>query len=794
MRSPIQILLVGLVCLAAAAGGVVWLASMGPEGASKVARSSPAEAPPPDRPEAPAPGPAASAPEPARKPGIFLTTQGFEDGGVGLANEFTGTIHDPSDLGAIRQALLNRPKLARGVMEAEVDRLHVGPRAPAGEIAYALAVRRNLGLLAMYEGRFDDATGVFEKDLALARSSPALPTAARLDLMALLGIVAMRRGEVANCIECVGPSSCIFPISPEAAHTVPAGSREAILRFTGYLDEAPGDLRVRWLLNLAYMTLGEYPAKVPPKYLISLEPFASAADVGRFENVASAAGLTLRGPNQAGGSIFDDFNGDGRPDLFTTSLDVDRGASLFLNRGDGTFEDHSDKAGITDQVYVLNLTRADYDNDGDLDLLLLRGAWEKPLRMSLLRNKGDGSFEDVTIPSGLGLPISSESAAWGDYDDDGLLDVFVCGEFLPPSGIPGKSDGDPRNRCRLYHNRGDGTFEDVAASAGVAAEICSKGSAWGDYDGDGKLDLYVSNIVGPCRLYHNEGGGKFVDKAAELGALGADASFAVWFWDYDNDGKLDLYVNENMYSLAEELASYLGLPVSRTSRPRFYRNLGPQGFADLTREVGLDHGMTPMGCNFADLDNDGDLDLYLGTGGMSFEHLVPNRLFINIDGQKFADATTSSGTGHLQKGHGVSFADFDGDGDLDFFVEAGGAVPGDRSYNLLFKNPGHGRHWLQVKLIGTRTNRSAIGAHLEAVIRSADGRTRSIHRTIGNNSSFGGNSLVESIGLKDDAQVAELRVTWPTSKTSQTFRNLNADQAIEITEGADTFRAVGKGR
>ncbi len=121
--------------------------------------------------------------------------------------------------------------------------------------------------------------------------------------------------------------------------------------------------------------------------------------MGRFANVASRVGLTVRGPNLAGGSIFDDFNGDGLPDLFTTSLDADLGASLYINRGDGTFEDRSASAGLGDQVYALNVTRADFDNDGDLDVLLLRGAWETPLRLSLLRNKGDGGFDDVTVAS-----------------------------------------------------------------------------------------------------------------------------------------------------------------------------------------------------------------------------------------------------------------------------------------------------------------------------------------------------------------------------------------------------------
>ncbi|HEY2156264.1 MAG TPA: FG-GAP-like repeat-containing protein, partial [Isosphaeraceae bacterium] len=130
--------------------------------------------------------------------------------------------------------------------------------------------------------------------------------------------------------------------------------------------------------------------------------------VGRFENVATLVGLVARGPDLAGGCIFDDFNGDGRPDVLTSAFDVAHGATLFVNKGDGTFEDRSSDSGLDDQVYALNVSRADFDNDGDLDLLLLRGAWEGPARMSLLRNKGNGSFEDVTIAAGLGQPIATE--------------------------------------------------------------------------------------------------------------------------------------------------------------------------------------------------------------------------------------------------------------------------------------------------------------------------------------------------------------------------------------------------
>ncbi len=354
----------------------------------------------------------------------------------------------------------------------------------------------------MYEGKFREAADWLEKALESSKY-PSVPATTRTRLLAVLGIIAMRRGEIENCLECLGPSSCIVPIASDAVHRNPSGSREAVKWFLAYLKEMPRDLRVIWLLNIAYMTLGEHPQKVPPEYQLPADLFRTKGEVGRFENVAAIVGLTSRGPNEAGGSVFDDFNGDELPDLFTTSLDADLGASLFLNRGDGTFEDRSASAGLGDQIYALNVRGADFDNDGDLDVLLLRGGWERPLRLSLLRNRGDGRFDDVTAAAGLSEPIATESAAWGDYDDDGLADLFVCGEYLSPGGSPGSGRQDPRNRCRLYHNRGDGTFVNVAAAVGVVDERCAKGSAWGDYDGDGRLDLFVSNMGQPCRLYRN---------------------------------------------------------------------------------------------------------------------------------------------------------------------------------------------------------------------------------------------------------------------------------------------------
>ncbi|MBS0202852.1 MAG: CRTAC1 family protein [Planctomycetes bacterium] len=717
---------------------------------------------------------------------VYLDKSQLADAGIALANRYTGDIQNPDSLDDLRKALEKRGNA--GLSELQTDLATIEKSGHPQDLGIA-RLYFQIGLMLTYEGRLDEAVKAIDKAMLIGQKS-GMPLPVLANLKAINGVLAFRRGEVDNCIGCVGPSSCILPISSAAVHKKQTGSRQAVETFTEYLKVAPGDLRVRWMLNLAYMTLGEYPAKVPPEYLVPLDRLSSAADVGRFHNVAPEVGLTSRGPNQAGGSVFDDFTGDGLPDLFVTSLDLDRGASFFVNDGHGKLKDQSDEAGLADQIYALNVIRADYNNDGHPDVLLLRGGWEQPMRLSLLKNLGNGKFEDATIASGLNAPISSETAAWGDYDNDGLVDLYVGGEYLPAFPTGENPRPEVRNRCRLYHNEGHGTFVDVAAKLGVENEQCTKGVAWGDYDGDGRLDLFVSNMNAPSRLYHQEQDGTFRDVAPELGITGPAHGFACWFWDYDNDGRLDIYVNDYTSTLAEFVADSLHIPQEHPSRPCLYRNLGKDGFRDVTADVGLDQAMMPMGCNFGDVDNDGFLDVYMGTGRMALEVLVPNLMFKNDGGRKFLDITKSSGTGHLQKGHGISFADWNCDGNLDLFVEAGGAVPGDRAYNLLFMNPGQGNHWLKVKLTGTKTNRAALGAHIKATISAPDGTERTIHRTIGNNASFGGNSLVESLGLRDATSVKELQVTWPTSGTTQTFRDIECDQAIEITEGTDEFAAL----
>ena len=198
----------------------------------------------------------------------------------------------------------------------------------------------------------------------------------------------------------------------------------------------------------------------------------------------------------------------------------------------------------------------------------------------------------------------------------------------------------------------------------------------------------------------------------------------------------------------------------------------------------------PMGANFGDMDNDGFLDIYLGTGNPSYASLLPNVLLRNKEGKSFVDVTASSGTGELHKGHGVAFADLDNDGDEEIVAEIGGATPGDSHPLRLFENPGHGRDWLSLRLVGVKTNRAAIGARITLTVDN-DGRgTRSIHRIVGSGGSFGASPLEQHIGLGKSARIVELEIWWPVSNTRQRVTGLGTNQAVEITELAKSYTAI----
>jgi hypothetical protein len=628
-------------------------------------------------------------------------------------------------------------------------------------------------MLAHFEGRPREAYKMLAQLRDELQGNESLAREELFSVIYYQGVTALRCAETENCLHCRGESACILPIAPAAVHTDPRGSRQAIEHFTEYLAQFPGDLEVQWMLNVAHMTLGEYPDQVDPRFLVRLDRFFRREfDVGKFRDVSSLVGLERL--NMAGGAIMDDFDNDGLLDFVITSSDPTQNMAFYRNKGDGTFEDRTQAAGLIGQVGGLYCVQADYNNDGHLDIFIPRGAWLKyPIRPTMLRNNGDGTFSDVTKEAGLLDPVNSISATWADYDNDGWLDLFVCCEKQPN---------------RLYHNKRDGTFEEVAGKAGVQGKgRIGKGAAWIDYDNDGYPDLFLNNMGGWAQLFHNNRDGTFTDVTQAMGITGPEVGFSCWAWDFDNDGWLDIFAASRNPNLGDVVRGLGGRSGDRQQN-KLYRNVGGKGFQDVTSEVGLDLNLASMGSNFGDFDGDGYLDFYLGTGDPDLGFLVPNRMFKNVGGKRFADVTAASGTGHLQKGHGVACGDWKRDGNIDIFIEMGGAVPGDQYHNVLFLNPGHGNSWLTVKLVGKKTNRAAIGARIKVVTGGPSPLT--VHRHVSSGSSFGANPLQQTIGIGKAQQIALVEIHWPTSGTTQVFRDVAVNQAIEVTEFVKDYRKL----
>ena len=612
------------------------------------------------------------------------------------------------------------------------------------------------------------------------------------ELLEELAIASMKMGELDNCVSPDGRLICVLPLDDSVVHKDKRGASGAVEYLTKLLELEPDDFhknrRAMWLLNVAHMALGTYPNGVKAEHRVPPESFESEHDIGKFEELAPARGLYA--VNTAGGSIIEDFNNDGLLDVMTSTWDPCKPLTYYRNDGDGNFTEETESAGLSGQLGGLNITQTDYNNDGWMDVLVMRGGWMKmrgQMRRSLLRNNGDGTFTDVTEEAGLAKPAyPSQSAAWADYDNDGDLDMFSCNESMREAGTESTALMFP---SQLFRNDGEGRFENVAIEAGVQNWRYCKGSAWGDYDNDDYPDLYISNFGGENRLYRNNGDGTFSDVAPTLRLTEPVDSFATWFWDYDNDGWPDIFVAGYGEDISDVAMDRMGLE-NDGARPRLYRNAQGEGFEDVTHEMGLWHVHLAMGANFGDLDNDGYPDFYLGTGAPSYDAIAPNAMYRNDRGVGFQDVTFSGGFGHLQKGHGVSFGDLDRDGDQDIFVQVGGFYPGDGFVNALYENPGHGNRWLSMKLAGTKSNRAAIGARIRVQVMDRTGSTREVYATVGNGSSFGASTLTQEIGLGPAEKVVELEVKWPATGKRQVFADVPPDSRIRITEGESEVKVL----
>lgn len=649
--------------------------------------------------------------------------------------------------------------------------------SPKLYIEYALAL--------LNAGQTKDALNILKEVLKKMPQNKEITTQTK-SLHETLAICYLRLGEQKNCVENHTNESCLFPIKGKGVHTDKAGSKAAIEKYKQILAVFPDDLRTRWLMNLAYMTIGEYPKSVPATFLLPPNLFTTEYPLTTFENISSNLGIDVT--DLAGGVILDDFNNDGWIDIIASSWGMSGQIRIFINDLKGGFEEKTENTGLKGLVGGLNLVQADYDNDGFLDFYVIRGAWRGlewmgQLPNSLIKNNGDGTFTDVTISAGMYNAAPTQSAVWFDFNTDGNLDLFVGNETHTKKEI---------HPSQLFLNNGDGTFTDVAPQLGVDFNAYIKGVTAGDINNDNLPDIYISIISGENKLLLNKGGSnisnwQFKEVAKQWHVEEPLESFPTWFFDFNNDGFDDIFVSSfdkySLYQQSREVAAdYLGQK-SNSDWPRLYMNKEGKSFQNVTKQAGLQRIIPTMGCNYGDLDNDGWLDFYLGTGAPDYRAVVPNRMFRNNKGKTFQDVTYAGNFGHVQKGHGIGFADLDKDGDQDIYAVMGGSVSGDVSQNVFFENPGSENQWLNIQLIGHSSNRSAIGAKIKLTVLKKDNSIQQIYSTVSSGGSFGANSLSQEIGLGQIKSVSSLEINWPNGNPMYiNYGPVDSNRFIQIQE------------
>ncbi len=527
-----------------------------------------------------------------------------------------------------------------------------------------------------------------------------------------------------------------------------------------------------------------------------------------FTDVTQQAGITFRHfwgtrtsqlPEDMGsGAAWGDYDNDGWPDLFlvniagpiTLSADSLQKSpahcALYHNNRDGTFTDVSTQAGVDLRIWGMGAEWGDYDNDGWLDLVV--SAYGENV---LLHNNGDGTFTNRTRKSGLGGRLGFWSGvAWGDYDRDGFLDLYVTGyvKYTRPvvtaaAASHGYEDVEnpvsinpnafPPERNLLYHNNRDGTFTEVSVAAGVVgASGKSLEATWSDFDNDGWPDLYVANDVSDNQLFRNLHNGTFADVSHEAHVADYRSAMGLAIGDWDGDQKLDLFIT---HWIAQENALYEHV----SDRPLEFQDIADRvGLG----QIALDY--VGWGTFFFDYDNDGKLDIFVANGHTFQRRDAPSelapetaQLFWNR-GPKDGFFEVGAASGEYFRvphvGRGAAFADYDHDGDLDVVVvNHSGAV------TLLRNDGGNLSHWLDIKLEGRRSNRTAVGARIRVVA----GQSVAIREVGAQASYLSQNDLTEHVGLGKLTTVDSVVVNWP-SGIRQVMTNVAADQTIEIIEQA----------
>jgi len=523
---------------------------------------------------------------------------------------------------------------------------------------------------------------------------------------------------------------------------------------------------------------------------------AQPMDGPRFVDRAVDFGMDNIGTGR--GTVVLDFNGDGLADIYQTHSD--RPNALYRNTGSG-FVDVTESAGVGGDRFHWGASVGDYDNDGDPDMFVSVGGFEGSGRNLLYRNDGS-SFTEVARPAGVAGPNSkSASPAWLDYDRDGWLDLFVVNfnptpidDMLPDCSKQVMADakrvgeGAPSRRFDsasnfLYRNNRDGTFTDVTEEAGLSHTGRSFAVTAGDFDGDGFTDLYVASFKDDNMLYRNMQDGTFMDVAAAAGGLNEPfASMSPVFADFDNDGHLDLFVATwNALVPVDGGGTTTDFEFLPGDPNYLFRNLGDGTFTEIAVQAGVEHVGGHMGVQAADIDLDGWVDFYIGSGGPNpyeaqEDFLVMNNQNGGFDRVGFA----TSGIQNRFMAHGVAFADFDLDGDIDIFVGNGGpANDGDwaNQPNRFYENLGPARNSITLAFEGVASNRSGLGVVVEASINDTTQR-----RELISGSGFAShNGLAMPLGFGAATRVDLMTVHWP-SGVQQSLLDVPVNQTKTLIE------------